>query len=602
VKVLRRLTLIAAANALTLTNVSHVTAAEVTVQILAIGNNRPLPDGKRSTTSTATPLRFADDDAASVYELLAPIAHGAHLLTVMDPETQAAFPDLTAIARPPSVDALQAAVSQMADRIKETRARGDVSVVFVFYSGHGSTLDDAGEQSLVLQDGGINRLFLYHEILDKLPANYVHLIVDACHAEDVVRARDTEATVVDVPNGEAERLAGRPMLARYPHVGTIVAATSSAQTHEWDLIGHGIFTYELLSALRGAADVNHDQLVEYSEAAAFLSAANRSIPDPRVRLDVIASPPALNRRVALVDLAQLSRADNARLSEIPAAAGLVEVIDHHGSHLAGTRGEPGFSSELVVPADSKIYVRAAGREARISPGRGQTISFAELTFDDPANRQRGALADAIQEGLFVTRFGPGYYAGFIDHAPDFIPVVFEPAPVTPLPVSGPRDALDRSDATQVRSGGQAMPLVAAGISTPVARNFITSQGVRLGLRPNRDRGTTVSLDYFRASGPGYSEWTTTASAGWLWGSNRGPLPAWVGGVASAGAIFQVVDGYATRWSGVVGGGPVVAARQDLPYHLGLWVEAQFCARVYRRDHATDVSFAPSAWLGVALGL
>ena len=42
-----------------------------------------------------------------------------------------------------------------------------------------------------------------------------------------------------------------------------------------------MFTHELLSGMLGAADVNGDLVVEYTEVQAFVAAANRDIKDPR---------------------------------------------------------------------------------------------------------------------------------------------------------------------------------------------------------------------------------------------------------------------------------------------------------------------------------
>jgi uncharacterized caspase-like protein len=48
-----------------------------------------------------------------------------------------------------------------------------------------------------------------------------------------------------------------------------MASASNTQAHEWDDYQTGVFTHELLSGLRGGADVNGDGRVEYSEMAAF---------------------------------------------------------------------------------------------------------------------------------------------------------------------------------------------------------------------------------------------------------------------------------------------------------------------------------------------
>lgn len=65
----------------------------------------------------------------------------------------------------------------------------------------------------------------------------------------------------------------------------------------------GVFTHELLSALSGAADVNADRRVEYSEVQAFIASANRAIHDPRAVPRIVAFPPAIDHHRAIVALA-----------------------------------------------------------------------------------------------------------------------------------------------------------------------------------------------------------------------------------------------------------------------------------------------------------
>ncbi len=241
---------------------SGLARATTKVELLAIGNNQPpLVAGADPSLPR---LRFADDDAAAFFDLIAGTADAAHLLTVMDGDTQLLYPALAEKSRPPTVAELRAAVADLGQRIEENRRRGDRTVVYLFFSGHGM-LRDGGDAALALLDGGITQQVLYDEILDKLPADYVHLFVDACHAEAIVRPRDLEAHAVPVSRPEASAFLMRSTLARFPHVGAIVAAASDAQAHEWDLLQQGVFTHELLSALRGAADVNHDGRIEYSE-------------------------------------------------------------------------------------------------------------------------------------------------------------------------------------------------------------------------------------------------------------------------------------------------------------------------------------------------
>jgi hypothetical protein len=512
----------------------------------------------------------------------------------MDADTQARYRGRASLARPPTLAELRSAVAALARRIDETRAQGHRNVLYVYFSGHGSIVEGKGAV-LSLLDGGITQGLLYDEILSKLSADYVHLFVDACHAEAVVRPRDTDARVVKVSPGDADLFRVRSTLARFPHVGAIVAASGDAQTHEWDLLGHGVFTHELLSALRGAADVNRDGRIEYSEIYAFLGAANRAVDDSRARLAVIARPPALDRRIAVLDLASIPPATTARLRDVPARAGLVEVEDGFGRRLASLRGEPSFRADLLVTA-GRLYVRAGSKEAVVDAQPGQAISFDSLDFREREARPRGALEDAVRRGLFASEFGRGYYAGFIDQSPEFTPVSFgaeEPVRI---------ERVARPDSASARRSSPAAVAVGLGVSSAVADTFDFSPSVRMAVRSPGARGLAATLDLSRAAANGVSETRAILSAGWLLSTSFAGARGWVGALAGGGFITQTNRMGQSLWSGVAGGGPVVGASVDLGRSFSLWTEAQLSALLCRLESSVALSWAPSAFLGVSLDL
>src|SRR4051794_30531521 len=94
---------------------ASVCRAETKIQLLVIGNNRS-PGTAAEGQPVMAPLRFADDDAAAFYDLFADVADGGHLLTVMDRDTQALYPQLAPVARPPSLRELRAAIAAIAQR------------------------------------------------------------------------------------------------------------------------------------------------------------------------------------------------------------------------------------------------------------------------------------------------------------------------------------------------------------------------------------------------------------------------------------------------------------------------------------------------------
>lgn len=395
---------------------------------VAIGYNG-LPSGAGSDPQLA-PLRFADDDAFSVHELGRSLSRRSYLLTMPDPATSARFPALVAEARPPSLRELSQVVSELSAALAAAARAGEETSVILYYSGHG-TLGENGQGSLALLDGELTREHLYDKVLARLPARYVHVLVDACHAESVVRPRDGRALTTAVTATAAAAYVSGITLARFPHVGAVISSASAAQAHEWEVYQGGVFTHEVLSGLRGAADVNGDHRVEYSELAAFLAAANRSVADPRARLDTVVKPPLANPRAPVIDLN--GARGFAHLRGRPAPLGAFFIEDDSGARLVDLRAEPGFAVDVLLPA-TRIFVRNGAREVELRPKPEEIIAVETLVLDATAARARGAIDSSLHRGLFATRFGPAYYAGFVDRAPDLASVDL------PLTVEGLSDA------------------------------------------------------------------------------------------------------------------------------------------------------------------
>ena len=565
--------------------VSNAAAAETRRHVLVVGNNRPFP-GKTSGSESA-PLRFADDDAAAFFEFMVDLSHSSELLTVMDDETQRLYPRLASRARTPTLASLQGAIARIGAQIGADRAAGHKSVVAVFFSGHGAVSDD-GTPALALFDGGLTQEFLYRELLDKLPADEIHLLVDACHAEAVVRPRDAE--IVSVSLGQAQRFLAQNTLARFPHVGAILAATTNAKAHEWDAIRHGVFTHELLSALRGAADINRDRRVEYSEVYAFMAAANRGVDDVRAQLVIVAKPPEVNRRAVLVELLRFPASRVAWLARVPGQYGVVEIGDARGRRIATLHGDQAFAADVLLPAGGNLYVRAGEREAMFKPDGGDVVVFEKLSFANASSRARSGLDDAYRRGLFAAPFGRHYYDGVIDQSPALSPVDFTDSSADSekyfgsLPPRGPRFVL----------GG--------GISTGVAEEVPLLRGVTVGVRPGGTNGPALSLDVLTASDGPLREWRVQLGGGWLWSVGKGKVRGWGGFTAYGGWLHQELSVGPDLDSAALLLGPTLGLSTDVAHAFGIWSELTFAGLLHQRDEETTLSFAPSAWIGASLRL
>ena len=431
--------------------------AAVHTYVIAIGNNAA-PRSNNVHEAQLAPLRFADDDAAAFHRFASSFAHHVALLTVLDASSQQRFPDAARVARPPTLTELRAVIADYRRMLLEDRRRGDQGDVFLFFSGHGVVGSDGA--ALVLLDGRLTREALYEEVLAALPARFIHLLVDACHAEAIVRPRDAtpgaspdaSGEIVGVSEADRKSWLATQTLERFPNVGAIIATSVDQQAHEWTVYQGGVFTHELLSGLRGAADVNGDRRVEYSELHAFLASANREVADPRAKLDVLVRVPPLDLRTPLVDLSSLR------------AAGFIEqratepfyLENERGERLLDAHAEPGHVMVAAVPANERLFYHTDDGEAELRVPAGATVRLERLHRTHGDLAARGAISSALERGLFVTAFGPLYYHGFADRTGE-VHVTF-PEP--------PARAPDRSRAPSVAlwavSGGLLISSAIAG--------------------------------------------------------------------------------------------------------------------------------------------
>ena len=334
--------------------------------------------------------------------------------------------------------------------------------------------------------------------------------------------------------------------------------------------------------------------IEYSEAYAFLTAANREIVDPRARLSIVAHPPAINGRVPVLDRTAFPR-PTAILGGIPARAGVVQIEDGAGRALASLRDEPDYFADVDVPP-GVLFVRANGREARVAVRDGEKLAWEGLSFDEPAARSRGALGESIRRGLHGSAFGPNYYRGFMARAPELMAVSFaEGDAIVERRVSSP-------PAVEVPATPSRRLLLGGGVSNAVADGLGAGGDLRIGVRSAARRGLLASLDVSRAAHAGASEKRLLGSVGWSWSMMSGPAHGWVGGALSLGAIVQTATDDSDHWSLVGGAGPIVGCGVDVGRRLGLWAEGALTGAVVRRENRLAGTWLPTLMAGVSLAL
>jgi hypothetical protein len=422
---------------------------------IAIGNNAPPVAEKQ-----LAPLRYADDDAIRYMELFGRLPGRAWLLSVLDERSARRHPEWVKRAQTPSLSKLRELVTTIVQLARKDVARGAEPVVFLTFSGHGA-MTEQGEYYLALSDAPLTRTVLYDEILEPLKALEVHLIIDSCHAGGVVGVRgafdhELEAKPVELARADKDALLSRYSLARFPNVGVLVATTSGQEAHEWSHIEAGVFTYELSSALLGAADVNGDLRVEYGEVAAFVAAANQRIPNPDAVPELLARAPSAKSSV-LLDLTQLER--TLVLTGKPARLGKFYIELSDGQRWLEAHLPADGRMALALPLQSGSFLRTDDSEAEIPTPASRIVRVDSLKFAPLSVASRGSIERALREKLFAEPFGVAYYRQF--------------AQTSALPAvdlgAAPRDVPSYTGAAseRMRTRGSA-PALACGVTAAVS--------------------------------------------------------------------------------------------------------------------------------------
>lgn len=363
---------------------------------VVVGANTP-------TAADVQTLRFADDDAVAYAQLLRDAGAQVTLLTTLDPESRALHADVRPDG-PPTRAALEQALLRIDAQLRADRAAGRPTEAMLVYSGHGDV--EHGEGYIQFADARLRRSDLYDRVLPRLPADRVHVIVDACKSYFLAFERGGAGTRTRHA-GHFVDLRGP---ALFPNVGFLLSTSSGADSHEWEEFQGGVFSHEVRSALRGAGDANQDGLISYAEVGAFVQQANAAIPNARYRPRFTVVPPhAALDQLATALLAW--RAGPARKLVLDRPTGRVLVEDERGRRLADAHpAEVGVALRLPL---GPLFVRSVAdqREYAMAGGAGD-VKLSSLEAAPVQVARRGALAQAFRE-LFALPFGAAQVAQFV---------------------------------------------------------------------------------------------------------------------------------------------------------------------------------------------
>jgi hypothetical protein len=308
---------------------------------------------------------------------------------------------------------LDQAVEEVFGLMNDAHQRGsEVEFTFAF-AGHGrGSADDGG--AVFLADGPLTRTELTQRVVQRSPADFNHLIIDACDSYFMISARGTESYPDDrVTDADTERLVASYFSgdgpASDPRTGFLVSTNQTALSHEHDAYRAGIFSHIVRSALVGAADTNGDGRIEYTEVMAYAAAASQEISDPRARLSIYGRAPPRDVHRPLVDFSSSTFAHYLRLDgDLEGRLHIEDGRSIRYADLHKTRG----TELLLALVDGPVYsVYRGDDEARVVLAERGAVRLGRLTLRRTLSR--GQPEERLATELFATPFDPSYFSGFV---------------------------------------------------------------------------------------------------------------------------------------------------------------------------------------------
>ncbi len=362
------------------------TAEDVQRFALVVGNNVPLIGHGYEV------LNYADDDALRFATFMQRLDAKVRLLVGPDAESAQRYPEMSKLSLAPRRDRLLDAIALLEQDLKQ--AEGSHREVYFYFSGHGSVT--GSEAYLHLLDEPFSRTDLHTLLLERLSAERIHIIIDSCHSYFLVNNRGRRIAVQTEQDN----------VQRFPRAGFLLSTSAKKEVQEWSGYEAGVFSYQLLGAMQGAADVNNDRLVTYAEAHAYIVAANMGIENPAARVQPFVHRPVVGETV-LVDLSNLHK--HPILQIPPEVGGHFFVVNSRGQRLLdGNKlsGQPlglsiGSSSGLNVWFGKDLYTSTSG-----TPILTRTATTAGIEV-----AARGTIADEFRKNLFLRPLTPEFVAG-----------------------------------------------------------------------------------------------------------------------------------------------------------------------------------------------
>ena len=258
--------------------------------------------------------------------------------------------------------------------------------VFVFFAGHGSTrkLPSGREVGYIVPvDAGLNDLQAdaiampqLQEVAEAITAKHALFVIDACYSGLGLTRGGAAGADSNFARTNARRI-GRQMMT---------AGGADQQVADDGPGGHSVFTWTLLQALGGKADLNGDGLITATELAAYVAPAVSAIAH---QTPAFGSLPGSEGGEFVFELPQTAE---------PALSGAVAQLDDKASQLAAKLDEASTAGRQAAPAAggaSAVQVTIKGLD-----GKDQALAATTARVDPGA---RVAAQRANDRGLQLYR-------------------------------------------------------------------------------------------------------------------------------------------------------------------------------------------------------
>lgn len=275
--------------------------------------------------------------------------------------------------------------------------------VFVFFAGHGSTrkLPSGREVGYIVPvDAGLNDLQTdaiampqLQEVAEAITAKHALFVIDACYSGLGLTRGGSAAADSNFARTNARRI-GRQMMT---------AGGADQQVADDGPGGHSVFTWTLLQALNGKADLNGDGLITATELAAYVAPAVSSIAH---QTPAFGSLPGSEGGEFIFELP---------VAQEPALSGAVAQLDDKASQFAAKLDEASSAGRQVAAAASgaasSVQVTIKGLDgkdqalaattARVDPGARVTAQRAndrglQLYRERRYDEAEAAFKEALQ--------------------------------------------------------------------------------------------------------------------------------------------------------------------------------------------------------------